>query len=287
MGNALELQGSLMDPPDSRVEEKFVPAMASSEPLAPLEERASARSSFDSPYQPLYTSLTDMAPELLQLIGQVCLDFSPAILAALSSTCYYVRSGLLPVVARIQSDKLLSGTALMHACENGYHAFARVLLEAKANVDHTHDDGWTCLMKACLKGHDQVVLALLEKGAAVDAAKNNGSTSLMLACNNGHEQCVRALLEAGANIEAVQNQDCTALMASAQNGHEQCARALLEAGALVDAANNKGVTSLIKACANGHEQVARALIEAKADLEKQNNEGMTALLWACTARGRS
>ena len=50
--------------------------------------------------------------------------------------------------------------------------------------------------------HDLCPRALLEAKADLEATQNQGFTSLMLSCQNGHEQCARALLEAKADPNA-------------------------------------------------------------------------------------
>ena len=62
----------------------------------------------------------------------------------------------------------------MFAAQGGHDHVLRALIEAKADVEHTLEGGWTCLMKACENGHDQVARAMLEAGAAVDAVQEAG-----------------------------------------------------------------------------------------------------------------
>ena len=68
-------------------------------------------------------------------------------------------------------------------------------------------------------GHELCARALIEARAAVDATEENGYTALMLCCKNGHEQCVRALVEAKANIHAKNKDEDAALDIARREGH--------------------------------------------------------------------
>ena len=54
----------------------------------------------------------------------------------------------------------------MLSCQNGHELCARALLEAKANVNATSNDGLTALIQAAsVKGSHDIVLDLLKAGA--------------------------------------------------------------------------------------------------------------------------
>jgi ankyrin repeat protein len=87
----------------------------------------------------------------------------------------------------------------MHvACERGYVKVVKLLLEKRAAMDTTVDDGKSPLHVAALKGHAEVVELLLQKGAHIDAQRK-GLTPLFLACERGHVKVVTVLLGAGAD----------------------------------------------------------------------------------------
>ena len=69
------------------------------------------------------------------------------------------------------------------------------MIEAKANLEATQNEGWTALMYAAQNGHDLCARELLKAGAVVDARQPDGETSLTLSCRGGHEICTRLLLE--------------------------------------------------------------------------------------------
>ena len=63
---------------------------------------------------------------------------------------------------------------------------ARVMIEAKANINHSANDGRTALMQAAKNGHEGCAQELLKANADPNKAANNGFTALMLSCQNGH-----------------------------------------------------------------------------------------------------
>ena len=58
-------------------------------------------------------------------------------------------------------------------------------------------------MLASQNGHEQCIRALIQSKANLDATQNQGFTSLMLAANNGHDLCARALIEASKLTKTV------------------------------------------------------------------------------------
>ena len=66
------------------------------------------------------------------------------------------------------------------------------------------DGVWTTpLLMACQSGYEACTRLLLEGGAAVDQADKGGVTPLKVAREEGHEAVVQLLLEHGASGEGV------------------------------------------------------------------------------------
>jgi ankyrin repeat protein len=97
-----------------------------------------------------------------------------------------------------QSD----GTALISAAHLGYVEFVKLLIEAKAPVDHVNAMGWTALITAIVLGngskeHVATVDALVKAGAEVEIKDRRGTTALGHARQRGYSDIVK-ILEAAA-----------------------------------------------------------------------------------------
>jgi uncharacterized protein len=89
-------------------------------------------------------------------------------------------------------------TPLLFAARSGDAESARVLLEARANVNDALPNGMTALVEAAHSGNEDVGILLLEKGADPDAA-DAGYTALHAAVLRSATRLVDALLAHGAN----------------------------------------------------------------------------------------
>ncbi len=95
------------------------------------------------------------------------------------------------------------GTALIAAAHLGHAEVVRVLVAAKAPLDHVNNLGWTALIESIVlgdggKSHTDTLRALLEAGANVNLPDGSGSTPLKLAKNRGYKEMVEILEKAGA-----------------------------------------------------------------------------------------
>lgn len=98
---------------------------------------------------------------------------------------------------------------------------------ARTVYDHERGGLWT----ACQMGYEACARLLVQHGANKNKAENYGATPLYIACQNGHEACARLLVELGANINPPMNHGVTPQLAACDNGNEACARLLVEHGA--------------------------------------------------------
>jgi ankyrin repeat protein len=95
------------------------------------------------------------------------------------------------------------GTALIAAAHLGHDEVVRVLITAKAPLDHVNNLGWTALIESIVLGdggrrHVATLKALVEAGANVTIADRGGATPLMLAKRRGFTEMVAILEKAGA-----------------------------------------------------------------------------------------
>lgn len=87
-------------------------------------------------------------------------------------------------------------TPLSYAIESGHEPMARLLLEAKAEVDSRDEYyGQTPLSFAAKSGHKAIVRLLVEAKADAGSRDKYGKTPLVYAARSGHEAVVRLLQE--------------------------------------------------------------------------------------------
>ncbi|WP_246662820.1 ankyrin repeat domain-containing protein [Pseudolabrys sp. FHR47] len=95
------------------------------------------------------------------------------------------------------------GTALIAAAHLGHDEVVRMLIAAKAPLDHVNNLGWTAVIESIVLGqggerHVATLKALVEAGANVNIADRAGATPLTLAKNRGYAEMVAILEKAGA-----------------------------------------------------------------------------------------
>jgi ankyrin repeat protein len=95
------------------------------------------------------------------------------------------------------------GTALIAAAHLGHDEVVRMLIAAKAPLDHVNNLGWTALIESIVLGdggkrHIASLDALVKAGANVSLADRNGQTPLMLAKARGYTEMAKILTDAGA-----------------------------------------------------------------------------------------
>jgi hypothetical protein len=95
------------------------------------------------------------------------------------------------------------GTALIAAAHLGHAEAVKMLIAAKAPLNHVNNLGWTALMEAVVLGngganHTATVRALVEAGCDVNLADKQGATPLQHARRRGYVEMARILENAGA-----------------------------------------------------------------------------------------
>ncbi len=95
------------------------------------------------------------------------------------------------------------GTALIAAAHLGHAEVVRVLIAAKAPLDHVNNLGWTALIESIVlgnggKNHTDALEALVKAGADVNLKDRNGTSPLALAKGRGYAEMVTILENAGA-----------------------------------------------------------------------------------------
>jgi uncharacterized protein len=95
------------------------------------------------------------------------------------------------------------GTALIAAAHLGHVEAVKILIAAKAPLNHVNNIGLTALMESIVLGsgganHTATLKALVEAGADVNIADRQGNTPLQIARRRGYVEMARVLENAGA-----------------------------------------------------------------------------------------
>ena len=95
------------------------------------------------------------------------------------------------------------GTALIAAAHLGHTEVVKILIAAKAPLNHVNNLGWTALMESIVlgnggKNHTDTLRALVDAGADVNIADRQGNTPLQHARRRGYVEMARILENAGA-----------------------------------------------------------------------------------------
>ena len=172
-------------------------------------------------------------------------------------------------------------TPLFLAASNSQIEIAQLLITAGADVNSRDPDGTTLLMIAARNGHTEIARLFIAECVDVNARNNCHNTALMMALENGYIGTAQLLIAAHADVDASDSDGHTALMFAAYTGRTEIAQLLIAAHADVNASDNNGGTALMFAAENGYIGTAQLLIAAAgADVNDTNNQGMTALMWA-------
>jgi ankyrin repeat protein len=94
------------------------------------------------------------------------------------------------------------GTALIAAAHLGHVEVVKMLIAAKAPLNHVNNLGWTAVMESIVlgsggKNHTDTLKALVDAGADVNIPDRNGTTPLQHARRRGYVNMAKILEDAG------------------------------------------------------------------------------------------
>ncbi|MBN9691389.1 MAG: ankyrin repeat domain-containing protein [Verrucomicrobia bacterium] len=178
-------------------------------------------------------------------------------------------------------------TPLMHAAGNGHLEVVAELLRAKAKVSLTDKSfpgeggGETALHYAAFKGQCGTAKLLLNARADVNKVSRNSGTPLAVAVGEQQLEMVQLLLEHDALPDlAGKATGWTPLHVAAFEGLFQLAKRLVDCGADVNAKDSGGQTPFMDSTHSPNLETAFFLIDHGADLEAAESDGTTCLMWA-------
>jgi len=166
----------------------------------------------------------------------------------------------------VDGQSLRGETPLYQAIQRNHLPEAELLLDAKADVSVTNDQGQTPLYWTADNGKEESMeLLLRQPHIALEVPDKSGHTPLSRAASKGHVKCVRMLLTKNANVNSTDKEERTALHLAAANGHKVVAKVLLKSKANINAQDKTGNTPLALAAAGNHGAIVRFLLESGAD----------------------
>jgi ankyrin repeat protein len=187
----------------------------------------------------------------------------------------------LLVQAKADVDYCVEGhaTPVSMAAQSGRADMLQALVQLKADV--CKDEGPTPTVLAAKDAHVDVLQVLLQAKADMDKGDNKGNTAAATAASYGHVDVVHMLAQAKADVAKANSDDFTPIRLASSRGHVDVVWVLAYAKVDVDAATkDDGATPMCVAALDGHVDVLRVLLRAKADMEKASADGRTPAIFA-------
>ncbi|KAM9331848.1 ankyrin repeat and SAM domain-containing protein 6 isoform 2-T2 [Pholidichthys leucotaenia] len=175
-------------------------------------------------------------------------------------------------------------TALMVACQYGYEATVRLLLEWGADVNFSQKTtGWGPLMLSTLSGKVTVAQLLVEYRADPDRINVLSKTAFELAMEL-KQRDIKAFLDSITTVRPQTDDERRRpdVFSALKLGNSQLVKEILEEDpAQVNSSNQEGASPLMIAAVSGQLEVVQLMVEKNADIDKQDGvHGWTALMQA-------
>ena len=200
-----------------------------------------------------------------------------------SALSYAVNNGdigiaklLLTNKAKIKGELLL---AIKSPIVESRIDMMKLLIDNKANINYTDDDGFTPLNIAIETGDMETAKLLITNGADVNGLMQDGVSLIGYAIAQNNMDLLQILIENGANINNTDGDSLasTPLMTASRLGLDNVVRILLSRNADINAVDINGNTALHTAALNSQLSVIKLLLEKNPNLDIQNKVGNTAL----------
>ncbi|VDI29599.1 Hypothetical predicted protein, partial [Mytilus galloprovincialis] len=167
-------------------------------------------------------------------------------------------------------------TPLYYACQKSNIEIAQLLLVKGVDVDDGNNN-CTPLQMACLNGNYQLVQILVQYKANLNKSDDEGRTPLYLACSEGHKKVANLLLSNNANVNKWDTSMQTPIFISSKEGHSDVIDVLTKYNADINQPNKDGTRPLHAACENNHTEVVAVLLKNNAGINNINTHNETPL----------
>lgn len=176
-----------------------------------------------------------------------------------------------------------SMTPLLFASREGCLACAKILAEAKADLNAADPDGITPMVSALINGHYDVAAFLIESGADVNLADRTGRTPLYSAVDDhtmpySNRPSPRETDNERTSLDVINMLLAHHANVNAQLKSAQPYRTKVDRGA--DGVLGAGTTPLVRAAKAGDTMVVRLLLEKGADPALATRNGVNPLMAA-------
>ena len=173
-------------------------------------------------------------------------------------------------------------TPLLYSLQQDKTNFARLLLNAGANIRLADNQGNNCLHYAIenCRSDDSIVYELIDKGADFWAANNEGYTPLHFSILFSCYELPFYLIHKGADFYLVTGLNESSLHLSIESGCDTLSYFFIENDINIRQRDNRGNTALLAALDFQRHDVAIKLIEKGAHIDEFNNDSLDALFLA-------
>lgn len=155
----------------------------------------------------------------------------------------------------------------------------KLLIDNKANINYTDENGFNPLNIAIESGDMEVTKFLITNGANVNSLMQDGVSLIGYAIAQNNMDLLQILIENGANVNYTGGDSWadTPLQTASRLGLDNVVRILLTRNADINAVDMNGNTALHTAALNSQLSVVKLLLEKNPNLDIQNKVGNTAL----------
>ncbi|GAP87168.2 putative ankyrin repeat-containing domain protein [Rosellinia necatrix] len=198
---------------------------------------------------------------------------------------YYIVEMLLKHGVNLDAKNQQGYTPLSVALGGGYQETARVLLDAGADPNESHDFSSSPLCCAFSIDHDNLagmVKSLVEKGADLLKGSETGRTALHLAVEKNNREVVDYIvhtLNSEGSEDRVSDLYSSVLCecVSASDFNPEMAKRLIVQGLDINKTTSSGLNPLQEACANGTVDAVKWLLNENADVNAKGSRYGAAL----------
>ncbi|TXJ12269.1 ankyrin repeat domain-containing protein [Brachyspira aalborgi] len=155
----------------------------------------------------------------------------------------------------------------------------KLLIDNKANINYTDENGFNPLNIAIESGDMEVTKFLITNGANVNSLMQDGVSLIGYAIAQNNMDLLQILIENGANVNYTVGDSWanTPLQTASRLGLDNVVRILLTRNADINAVDMNGNTALHTAALNSQLSIVKLLLEKNPNLDIQNKVGNTAL----------